>query len=40
MRNDTNARKNLRLGLILGGISLVMFFVMLLWAWQYVSLIP
>jgi hypothetical protein len=40
MRNDTTTRKNVRLGLILGGISLVMFLVMLLWAWQYVSLLP
>jgi hypothetical protein len=40
MMRDTNTKKNARLGLALGGVALLMFLVMLLWAWQYVSLIP
>jgi hypothetical protein len=42
MRQDRNIdeRKNVRLGLILGGVSLLMFLLMFVWAWQYVSLLP
>ncbi len=36
---ETNA-KNIRLGLLLGGIALFMFLVMVLWAWQYINLLP
>lgn len=37
MRNDTHAR-NVRLGLILGGVALLMFVVMLVWAGQYMAM--
>jgi hypothetical protein len=39
MHNEHNTKtKNVRLGLILGGVALLMFLVTLLWAWQYISL--
>jgi hypothetical protein len=39
MDNKQHAR-NVRLGLALGGVAFLMFLVMLLWAWQYISLLP
>jgi hypothetical protein len=38
--NSKQTRKNVKLGLALGGVALLMFLVTLLWAWQYISLIP
>lgn len=37
MRDDLKTR-NRRLGLILGLVAVVMFFVMLVWAYQYMTL--
>ncbi len=37
MRDDLKTR-NRRLGLLLGLVAVVMFFVMLVWAYQYMAL--
>ncbi len=38
MRDDNLNTKNKRLGMILGLVALLMFVVMLVWAYQYMSL--
>jgi hypothetical protein len=38
--DSKTTRKNIVLGLALGGVAVLMFLVTLLWAWQYISLIP
>jgi hypothetical protein len=39
-RDAETHTRNRRLGLILGGIAFFMFILMLVWARQYISLLP
>jgi hypothetical protein len=39
-RDEETQARNIRLGLILGGVALFMFLLMLVWARQYISLLP
>lgn len=38
MNKIDNTKKNIRLGLVLASIAVFMFFMMILWAYQYLSL--
>lgn len=40
MHHSIDTRKNMRLGLILGGVAVASFLVMIIWAWQYLNLLP